>query len=190
MYRNNTRIPLLLALAALMGLAGCQKSNLPTLYTLPQFDLTAQDGSPFHSAEKLAGKVWVADFMFTRCMGPCPRMTSAMHRLQEDFAGNPNVRFVSITVDPANDTPKVLTEFADRYRAAPGWYFLTGPEGSLDKLCFDGFHLGRVDGNLQHSTRFVLVDGKSQIRGYYESNQPEQLEKLRRDARALLKENS
>jgi len=190
MLLSRTWLSPIVLFVLLLALSGCRSSNLPELYTLPAFELTAQDGAVFRSREKLAGKVWVADFMFTSCMGPCPRMTSQMRRLQKDLSGQPDIRFVSITVDPETDTPKALTEFAARYHAEPGWFFLTGPAKKLDELCFNGFHLGRVDGSYQHSTRFVLVDRKSRIRGFYESDRPEQLEKLRRDARALLKENS
>src|SRR5271163_3435005 len=71
---------------------------------IPQFELVAQDGQPFHS-NVLAGKIWVADFIYTTCPGPCPRMTSQMREVQDAVLKIPaissNVRLVSFTVDPA-----------------------------------------------------------------------------------------
>ena len=120
--------------------------------------LTAQDGQPFHS-QALAGKIWVADFMYTTCPGPCPRMTSQMHDVQQAVLKVPDVHLVSFTVDPKNDTPAVLADYAKVHGASPAmWNFLTGPVATLQMLDRDVFKLGNVDGTLAHSTRFVLVD--------------------------------
>src|SRR6202171_3108730 len=95
--------------AFILSLTGClrQNSALAVYYDVPAFDLVAQDGQPFHSAV-LARKIWVADFIYTTCPGPCPRMTSQMHEVQDAVQKIPDVRLVSFTVDPAQDTPPVL----------------------------------------------------------------------------------
>ena len=76
------------------------RPSLEVFGDIPQFDLVAQDGQPFHS-QALAGKIWVADFIYTTCPGPCPRMTSQMREVQDAVSKIPDVRLVSFTVDPA-----------------------------------------------------------------------------------------
>ncbi len=119
--------------------------SLDDFGVVPEFTLTAQDGQPFHSSA-LAGKIWVADFIYTTCPGPCPRMTSQMHDVQDAIAKIPDVKLVSFTVDPATDTPPVLAQYAKVHGAsAAHWYFLTGPVDTLQKLDRDAFKLGNVD---------------------------------------------
>lgn len=176
--------------SSLLGLAACAPSEppLPNLGVVPEFQLTASTGQTFNSLN-LKGQVWVADFIFTSCPGPCPRMTNQMHSIQEAL---PGIRMVSVTIDPNRDTPEVLNAYAQRNKADLGrWYFLTGPVESLHHVKKDIFMLGNVDGvNFEHSTRFVLVDGRAQIRGYYTTADPNEVDKLIADARRLLKENS
>jgi protein SCO1/2 len=174
---------------AILTLAGCaSRPELPTLGATAPFELTEQSNQKFDSAV-LQGKVWVADFMFTTCPGPCPRMSSQMHQVQTAFAGNDNVRFVSFTVDPANDTPPVLAAYAKHFEAIPGkWFFLTGPVPELNRLSRATFNLGNVDGSLEHSTRFVLIDATSQIRGYYQTSEKDAISNLIADVKSLLKE--
>jgi protein SCO1/2 len=178
------------ALAMCALLAGCANhSNLPSFAVVPDFTLTDQTGAPFTSAATLDGKVWIADFIYTNCPGPCPRMSSQMHQVQTAFEGSDNVRFVSFTVDPARDTPAVLAAYGQHFEAKPGkWFFLTGPVPALQHLSRDVFLLGDVDGNLEHSTRFVLVDKKSRVRGFYLSSDSDALPRLVADARGLLRE--
>ena len=84
----------------------------------------------------------------------------------------PGVKLVSFTVDPKHDTPAVLAAYATRYHAEPGrWFFLTGEQAALETLCRNGFKLGDVDGSLVHSTRFVLVDRHSRVRGFYSTSE-------------------
>ena len=179
-------------LAIVVLLAACGGADpLPSFNRVPDFTLTSQSGEEFRSADYLAGKVWIADFIYTTCTGPCPRMSARMSRLQEDLADLPGLKFVSFTVDPENDTPEVLAEYAERYRAEPGrWYFLTGPMEELHELNRNAFMLGDVQGNLDHSTRFVLVDASGLVRGYYISADNDVMERLVADARSLAKASS
>lgn len=164
--------------------------ELPAYGVVPEFQLIDQSGRAFDS-KTLRGKIWVADFIFTNCPGPCPRMTSQMHQIQEAVRRMPEVRLVSFTVDPARDTPPVLAAYAKLHHAdLARWYFLTGTQPALNELCRNVFKLGNVDGSLAHSTRFVLIDEKSQIRGYYDTSEVDTIPKLVAGVHALARERS
>jgi protein SCO1/2 len=163
----------------LLALTGCARHEALPLYGhVPAFVLTSQTGTTFDS-KTLAGKVWVANFFFTTCLGPCPRMSAQMHSVQKRIADLPGVQLVSFTVDPERDTPPVLAAYAQRFRAAPGrWVFLTGSRESLNALDHDAFKMGNVDGTFTHSTLFALVDRRGFIRGYYHTEEGESLAPL------------
>ena len=190
-HRKATLVPAFLILGSVLASAGCsQRSTLPAYGAVPAFELTDQTGGPFSSAAILSGHVWVADFFFTTCAGPCPRMSSQMHQVQKALAED-GIRLVSFSVDPAHDTPPVLQSYSKLYGARTGiWYLLTGKRDSLQRLDRDVFHLGDVDGSLQHSTRFVLMDKHSRIRGYYLTSEPDAISRLIVDARSLLRDRS
>ncbi|HVX65005.1 MAG TPA: SCO family protein [Bryobacteraceae bacterium] len=181
----------LLCAVALVALAGCSRPKPPVVYgEVPPFKLISETAGEFDS-RALAGKVWVADFMFTRCLGPCPRMSSRMHWLQKQTADVADLRLVSFTIDPEHDTPAVLAEYAKRFRAAPDrWHFLTGPTATIQNLNRNAFKLGDIDGSMMHSTRFVLVDRRGRIRGYYRTEEGESLDPLVADIRRVAKEAS
>ncbi len=178
----------LLPLALL--LAGCDaRPPLPVLGSVPHFHLISQEGQPFNSDE-LKGHVWVADFIFTNCPGPCLRMSTFLGRVQKATATFPDIRMVSFSIDPARDTPAALHQFASKYQADPQrWVFLTGEQSALNALSRDAFHFGDVDGTLNHNTRFALVDRKGQIRGYYGTATEDPVAKVSADARRLRKES-
>jgi protein SCO1/2 len=181
-------LPLVLSIA----LAGCRKeAPLPVYWQVPAFQLTAQSGQPFDS-KSLVGSIWVADFIFTTCPGACPRMSAQMRGVQAAVATMPDVKLVSFTVDPKNDTATVLAAYATRYRAEPGrWFFLTGDQAALETICRNGFKLGDVDGSLGHSTRFVLLDRRSRVRGFYSTSEDDSaMTKLLHDIRTLAGEKS
>jgi protein SCO1 len=105
------------------------------------FTLAERGGGSLSLAD-LQGKVWVADFVFTRCGGPCPRLTRAMARLQGSFPADAPVRLVSFTVDPSYDTPAILAEYASRFGADPArWFFLTGETSAVQHLILESFRL-------------------------------------------------
>lgn len=173
-------------LVAATLLPSCQKqSELPELGSIPAFELTNQDGVLFSSSQ-LQGKVWVVDFFFTNCPGPCPRMANQLKRIQQESSMLANLMLISITVDPDRDNPEVLAAYARRYQAIPGrWTFLTGSKDSIRTLMTDGFMLGYADNLQEHSTRFVLVDGNMKIRGFYDSFAKDSIYKLLEDIRTL-----
>lgn len=117
-------------------------------------------------------------------------MTSEMHKLQLKLANDDDVRLVSFSVDPDRDTPAVLTEFAHRFGGpTPQWFFLTGSPGTLHLLARDVFKIGDLIGVMDHSTKFVLVDKRARIRGYYSTFDAEGLPKMLTDIQSLRKES-
>ena len=181
----------LLALALLTAAAlGCSHPSLPILGTVPPFALTERGGDTVR-AEDLAGHVWVADFVFTRCPDFCPALTSRFARLQRELdVATDRVRLVSFSVDPTHDTPEVLQSYATRAGARPGWLFVTGPRDTVAALLREGFHVAYADDGppsspITHSDRFVLVDPELRIRGYYHGTDDADVARLVRDAAAL-----
>jgi protein SCO1/2 len=171
----------------LLLLTGCEKP-LKVFYQVPAFELLDQNGKRFDSAV-LNGHVWVADFVFTNCEATCPRMTSRMRALMK--ATDADVRLISFTVDPDRDTPAVLAAYAQRNGADPArWNFLTGSKEALNALDQEAFKLGTIGTEIEHSTRFALVDRKGRIRGYYGIAEGNPVEKIAHDAARLEKESA
>ena len=176
-----------LGLAALLLTSCIRPTPLEDLGPAPSFQLTSETGQPFDS-KSLAGHVWVADFVYTTCTGPCPMMSSQMHRIQEQTAEMTDLRLVSFTVDPAHDTPPVLAAYAKHFKQDPyRWVFLTGEMSKLNDVGL-GFKLNSIDGSLSHSTRFALVDRKGHIRGFYVTGEDTFMPRLMHDIRQLEKE--
>ena len=166
--------------------------SMPSYGSVPNFNLVNQDGHTFGSAQ-LNGKIWIADFIFTTCPGPCPMISTRMSELQKPLEKT-DVHLVSVSVDPEKDTPEVLRDYAGKLRAQPErWDFLTGPRATIYSLSRDGFKLGVSDGSDEtgtpvHSTRVVLVDRRGAIRGYYDALAPDAVTKLLADTNHLLRE--
>lgn len=163
--------------------------RLPMLGAAPAFSLVDQTGRPV-TRELLRGQVWIADFIFTRCAGQCPMMSEQMARLAQSLGRLP-AQCVSFSVDPAYDRPEVLSAYGARYHADPSrWRLLTGEPEAIRRLCQDGFRLPLADGGspqepVIHSRRFVLVDQRGQIRGYFDAGDASEMAALRRAARQL-----
>lgn len=170
---------------------------LEKLRPLPDFELTERSDRPLRLAH-LKGKVWLADFIYTTCPGPCPMLTSRFAALQKDALGLPDVRFVSISTDPEKDTPEVLRQYAEHFQAVPEkWLFLTGEKPKVHGLIQNGFTLAVLEQPGQpepivHSTKIALVDKAGVIRKYYDGTDatPEANEEILRDIRRLLRERS
>jgi protein SCO1 len=166
--------------------------TISTYGVLPSFELVNQDAEPFGSAQ-LAGKIWIADFIFTTCPGPCPIISTRMSELQKPLEKT-DIHLVSFTVDPEKDTPEVLRAYAEKLHAQPKrWDFLTGPRPAIYSLARDGFKLAVSEesdeaGAPVHTTRVVLVDRHGAIRGYYDALAPDAVTKLLADANHLFRE--
>ncbi len=168
-------------------LAACTDpaSKLPDYGPVPVFTMTDASGRAFNSQE-LAGKVWVADFIYTNCPAECPMMTARMHSVAKQVRGQENVRLVSISVDPDRDTPPVLSAFAQRYGGpTKQWIFLTGTPTTVHTVAYSTFHVGDVIGKMTHSTKFALVDKHGHIRGYYSTLDEDGIPVMLKDLEAL-----
>lgn len=182
------RKPLFFITILLIG--GCAGSkSIPDYSAVPDFNLTERSHRQV-TRKELEGQIWVADFIFTHCAGICPAMSEKMRVLQDRLPKE--IRLVSFSVDPYNDTPEVLTEYANRYGADPErWLFLTGDADAIQKLSVGGFKLaldpssGTENEPITHSSRFVLVDQAGHIRGYYGTEDTDALDRLIADAKTL-----
>jgi protein SCO1/2 len=105
-------------------------------YSLPDVTLTNQDGKKIRFNEILAsGKPVIVDFIFGTCTTICPILSVGFANLQQKLGNDSQkVHLVSISIDPEHDTPKVMKEYLKRYRAKPGWDFLTGSRSDIDKV--------------------------------------------------------
>jgi len=154
-----------------------QKPSLPVYGTVPFFALTNQHGQSV-TPDSLRGQVWLADIIFTRCPGPCARMTQRLRDLQDALPADPRVKLVSLTTDPAFDTPEVLAKYGRRFGADPErWWFLTGDQREIVKLAVEGLKLTALDKEeakrespndlFIHSTNLILVDQQGRLRGSF-----------------------
>ena len=163
--------------------------DLPISGSVPDFEFTDSNGETI-SREDMEGKVWVADFIFTTCTMACPIMTGNMNLIHKSFKDDNNVRIISISVYPEYDTPEVLKEYASRYNAnTDRWHFLTGPEESVKNIIKTGFKIGDYEDIIFHSEKFALVDVRGNIRGYYSGMETEDMSKLKKDIKRLLRES-
>jgi len=184
------------ALAASRLAPSRQAEPLPVIAEIPDFALTEASGRSVSRAD-LLGTPWIADLIFTSCGGICPTMTREMKTLQTQTADLAELRLVSISVDPATDTPVRLTEYAARFGADRSrWLFLTGDNAAIRKLAQEGLLLPVADGNPErgddavlHSPRFVLVDAQGRVRGSYDTRDPEAMLRLRGDLRRLVEQD-
>ena len=164
-------------------------ADLRVISRVRGFSLADQTGLCFHRSD-LDGGVWVSNFIFTRCVGPCPMMTTRMAELQRDLPAD--IHLVSFSVEPEFDTPEVLSKYAAHYGAQAGrWSFVTGPKQAIFDVCAKDF-LATVeevpdqpDVRVLHSLWFFIVDPDGGIRGHYDGSDREALERLRKDAARL-----
>lgn len=157
------------------GTVLAQAADGPEVFGQVQpFQLVERSGKPVTDAT-LLGKPWVATFVFSRCSGPCPRITANVARLQKELEGV-DARLVTVSVDPEHDTPEVLRAYADRFGADPErWWFLTGDEAQIVKLSTKSFMTALVRNpeeaigeSITHTTYLAVVDARGGIRGFYD----------------------
>lgn len=160
---------------------------------VPNFSLTTQEGQPFTKAD-LLGHIWVIDFIFTRCAGPCPLLTSRMMELSAKLSKNHEAKLLSVTVDPTYDTPQVLSRYAANIHADPEqWIFLTGSLSQVTAFIKGGMKQPLAiepGGTPAHSARLMIVDRVGMIRSYIDGNDPEVTQKILMEIGNLLREPS
>jgi len=180
---------LLFALALGAMMIGLQHADLPVAdpdantpviapdypRQLTDFALTDQAGHPVTRAD-LAGKIVVVDFIFTSCSVTCPYVNAQMEKIQQATTGNPNVRLLSLTLDPDDDTVDVLAKYAVGFGADPHrWSFLTGDTAALRELVGTSFlaqdttgEFSYMPGNFANTQRIVLVNQTGQVVCYFD----------------------
>ncbi|MFI5345594.1 MAG: SCO family protein [Elusimicrobiota bacterium] len=189
----------LLLCAPLLLAGACARRSAPeVLAVLPDFAMTAvgPDAETAFGLGDMLGKVWVVDFIYTHCSGPCPLLTERLSKLAESLP--PQIGLLTVSVDPEGDTPERLRAYAKSYGADPRrWVFLRGTGRQTYELLYAGFRLpmsadakAAPDARVMHSTRFVLVDKNGAIRGFYDGLGDSDNDALARDARRLLEVDS
>jgi len=173
-------ILLLTYLLAQLRLRETLSRPLPKLGQVQDFRLTNQSGQ-LVTLPDLRGRVWVADIIFTRCAGPCPRMTRQMKEIQQALPVVSQARLVTLTTDADFDTPPVLKAYADKFGADTNrWIFLTGDKRQIANLAIDSLKLTAIEKKPEerqapedlfvHSTIFVVVDKQGWLRGVFETD--------------------
>jgi protein SCO1/2 len=194
---QRTLLALAVAATAVLALLLFRAPRRPApepIATLPDFALFERDGARVAQRD-LLGAPWIANFVFTRCVLYCPRLTARMKELRGKLP--PGVKTVSFSVDPEHDTPEVLTAYARQWRIeGREWLFLTGAREEVWTLVRNGFLLPVEEAPevpaspILHSNRFVLVDGRGRIRAAVEAYEEGALERLLADLRAVLAEEA
>ncbi len=160
---------------------------------VPDFKFINQEGKTI-TQKNLDGSVYVADYFFTTCQSICPIMSNEMELLAKHFEGNSQVKFISHTVNPENDSVPVLADYAKAHHANPNqWYLVTGDKKQLYELARKGYFLNTEDGDggpndFIHTQNFALVDKYKHIRGFYDGTNHKEMENLIEDIEILLKE--
>ena len=176
-----------IALVAMRATQARNDKKFEPLFSAPAFELIDQNGKPFGTAD-LRGKVWIADFIFINCGGPCPIMTSKLADVQNKVS-RMDVKLVSFSVDPERDTSRALKEYAARFNADESrWAFLTGDKTKIYQIAADmkiTAQPATADSPILHSELFLLVDRKGNVVGIYHSNDEADMSKLVADAAEL-----
>ena len=156
-----------------------EAAPLPVIGNIAPFSLTNQIGV-VTTLEDLRGQVWLADIIFTRCPGPCARMTRQMASVQAALPKDSQAKLISLTTDPEFDSPEVLKNYGEKFGADPArWHFLTGTKLGIAALAGDSLKLTALETKPEsrtsaddlfiHSTIFVLVDKQARLRGAFET---------------------
>ncbi|MDF1811637.1 MAG: SCO family protein [Verrucomicrobiales bacterium] len=163
---------------------------------IQDFSLTDHREQPF-GIKDVAGKVWVANFIFTSCATECPLLSRRMQDVQEAFINDPRVELVSISVDPRTDNPKRLAKYAEAFKAGDRWAFLTGDTKEIERLSTKGFMVTtpgetpeassvRRTRELLHSEKIAVVDQLGVVRFYANGMNPGAAKEVTRVVRKLL----
>jgi len=165
-----------------------KSSTLNPIHDVTFFSYPDQNDVLF-STNELKNKITVADFFFTSCPVICPDMMRHMRKLALDYKNNSNVQFLSISVDPFNDTKSIINKYIIKHEANfNNWYFLQSDTSSIESLVKDGFLLSSDNLPGAHSIKFILINSNAEIVGYYDpfSNLSDEVEKLKSDINTLL----
>ena len=161
--------------------------NKASGHKIQDFEFVNQNGTLINSKE-LEGKIWIVEYFFATCKGICPIMNKQMQRVQGAFRDDEEIKILSFTVDPKNDSIKALKAYAESHHAINGkWHFFTGNKTQLYGLARQSFfllkpaeakNLGDAGGDFIHTNNFVLIDPQKRIRGYYDGTNPDEVDEL------------
>ena len=216
------KIPLLLAASILLSFASCNNDRTATdtaaslpffnepdwtpewishtdpafknIHRIPAFSFTDQNGKQV-TQNDISGKICIVNFFFIRCRNICPRMTANMHRLRDIQLQDPDLLFISHSVDPDNDSVPVLHQYAaDNNIDAAGWRLLTGDKKEIYRLARKEYFAGDSVGyylagdEFLHTENFILLEPERRIRGVYNGTLRTEIDRIREDIQMLKKE--
>lgn len=145
--------------------------------------------------ETFAGKIYIADFIFLSCPTICPKMNTELKKVYKVYKDNPEVSFLSHTIDPEHDTVEHLKAYADNSDIKKNWHFVTGNKDSIHAIATKSYFAtaypdAKEPGGFVHSGGFLLVDKNRHIRGVYDGTNPQETKRLIADLKNLLEESS
>jgi len=200
------KISSIISISCILAVLGCtQERGLPILgpvrtengktihHTIPAFGYRNQD-STLVTNQTLKGKIYIADFFYSYCPTICPIVKKESMRVYEKFKDNPDVVFVSFTLDPKHDNVSYLKDYAATLEAtSPKWHFLTGDKTETYQLAQKGFMVTALEDKnepdgIVHSGSLILVDRQGRIRGFYDGTKSEAVTNLMHDIPVLLQE--
>lgn len=161
------------------------------IHQIPSFSFLDQDGQIVNE-KTVKGKIYVANFMFTRCASICPKMTSNLLPLQEKYKNDDQVLLLSHSVTPDMDSVSVLKKYALSHGLISNkWYILTGKQDAIYQLAKKEYYAGKEIGYYQkgneflHTENVLLIDSKSRIRGVYNGTLSIEIKRLMEDIETL-----
>lgn len=171
------------------------KSVLDTIYhVVPDFEFINQEGKEV-AMKNMDNCIFIADFFFTTCPSICKDMAIQKMRIYKTFADNKNVKMISHTVNPENDSVPVMMAYAKRCKITDHdkWYLVTGTKPALYEQARKGYYVTATEGDggeddFVHTEKFALIDKHHHIRGYYDGTSEQEVNQLMYDMDQLLKE--
>lgn len=170
------------------------EDELEKFHKIPEFSFTSQLGENITN-NTLKGSIYVANFFFTTCPNICLKLTDHMRKLQKEYADDNEIKLISHTVYPSNDTVEVLKEYGERQNIDPKkWYLVTGEKDEIYNLAREAYFADEVYKKTNDKNRFVhtenliLIDKNGHIRGVYKGTLPEEVERIKRHIEILKKE--
>jgi protein SCO1/2 len=169
-------------------------ANGDTTHRVLPFRFISQDGKEITNKD-FAGKIYVADFFFTRCPSICPKISSQLSRVQDAFADNPDVQILSHSIDPVYDSIAILKEYGKKYGANfSKWTFVTGDSTQISMAAKCSYFIAvqkSPDSSLlfDHSDKLILIDKQQRIRGFYSGTNREDVDRLIAEIQILMRED-
>ncbi|MEI7960237.1 MAG: SCO family protein [Chitinophagaceae bacterium] len=169
-------------------------SQYKKIHTIPAFSFMDQNANVI-TEQTVGGKIYVANFFFTKCRSICPKMTSNMYLLQEAFKMDSTILFLSHSVTPQSDSVSVLQQYAIQNKVNPKqWHLLTGAQKDIYALAKQQYFAGDTVGYYQsgdeflHTENFILIDKHRRIRGVYNGTLLVEIDRIKEDINILKKE--